>query len=275
MKVHRSYRPSHTPLTRKLTALLALSAICFAIPCAKAEEPAPLKPSVSVSAGVFSKYIWRYQSVSSKPVLQPNLSVGLGGFSLDVWGNMELTDHAGADLNGQFTEIDLTVGYAHTFEDLVDVSCGVISYEFPNSSVASTHEVYAGVGLQIDYLNPFVTVYYDFDEVKSGIFADFGIGHSFELPEIPLPFKPVSIDCAASTGFSNAAYNRGYFGDSADSHALSGGQASLSVPFKVDCLPSLSLTPSVQVTSIWDKDMRHEVSHPTNVIWGLSMSLDF
>jgi hypothetical protein len=247
----------------------------------RAEEPA-----VSVDAEVLavSKYIWRGLEVNEEFVLQPSVTMGYAGFSFNFWGNMDLTDFGEDecvytsdcdDRAGQFTEIDLTLDYTYTLERF-SLGVGVIAYVFPNwDGSEDTHEVYGTLGYDT-LLQPSLTVYYDFDEVE-GMYATFGIGHSFAVSE------RIGIDLSASIGFADSDYNQAYFG--VDDSSLVDFNAGIGVPIQITDM--ISITPVLTFTTLVDDDLRDAVEvkencygedccdEETNIYGGIAIAVSF
>lgn len=237
-----------------------------------------LKVSVDAEALVISKYVWRGLEVNEDPVLQPSLTLAYGGFSFNVWGNMDLTDFGEDECvytsdcesrAGQFTEIDLTLDYSHSF-DKFTLGAGIISYQFPNwDESEDTHEVYLALAYDC-LLQPALTIYYDFDEVE-GFYANFSVGYSFAIND------KVGIDLAGSVGYGDSDYNMAYFG--VDDSALVDANCSVAMPFQVT--DKITITPMLNLTSVVDSDLRDSVEsnsccdNETNIYGGVAVSFSF
>ncbi|MBN2808401.1 MAG: MipA/OmpV family protein [Deltaproteobacteria bacterium] len=237
-----------------------------------------LKVSVDAEVLAVSKYVWRGLEVNEDPVLQPSLTVAYGGFSFNLWGNMDLTDFGEDECvytsdcksrAGQFTEIDLTLDYSHSF-DKFTLGAGIISYQFPNwDESEDTHEVYLAFSYDC-LLAPALTLYYDFDEVD-GFYANFSIGHSFALSE------KVGLDLSASLGYGDSDYNAAYFG--VDESALVDANGSIALPFQVS--DKITITPILSLSTVVDSDLRDSVKsnsccdHETNLYGGISIAMSF
>ena len=234
--------------------------------------------SVETEALVVSKYIWRGLEVNEDPVLQPSLTVAYGGFSFNIWGNMDLTDFGEDECiytsdcesrAGQFTEIDLTLDYSHSF-DKFTLGGGIISYQFPNwDESEDTHEVYVAMSYDC-LLAPALTIYYDFDEVD-GFYANFSVGHSFAIND------KVGVDLSGNIGYGDSDYNIAYFG--VDDRALVDVNCSIALPFQVT--DKITITPMLNLTSVVDSDLRDSVEsnsccdNETNIYGGVSVSFLF
>ena len=234
--------------------------------------------SVDAEILVVSKYIWRGLEVNEDPVLQPSLTVAYGGFSFNVWGNMDLTNFGKDECvytsdcesrAGQFTEIDLTLDYSHSF-DKFTLGVGIIAYEFPNwDDSEDTHELYLAFSYDC-LLQPALTLYYDFDEVE-GFYANFSVGHSFAIND------KVGIDLSGSVGYGDSDYNLAYFG--VDNSALVDANCSVAMPFQVT--GKITITPMLSLTSIIDSDLKDSVEsnsccdNETNLYGGVAVSFSF
>ncbi|MEA1922651.1 MAG: TorF family putative porin [Pseudomonadota bacterium] len=237
-----------------------------------------LKVSVDAEALVISKYVWRGIEVNEDPVLQPSLTVAYGGFSFNLWGNMDLTDFGKDECvytsncksrAGQFTEIDLTLDYSHSFDKLT-LGAGIISYQFPNwDESEDTHELYFALAYDC-LLQPALTIYYDFDEVD-GFYTNLSVGHSFAIN------NKLGIELSGSVGYGDSDYNKAYFG--IDDDALVDINGSIAVPFQVT--EKITITPMLTLTSIIDSDLRDSVKNnsccdnETNVYGGVTVGFSF
>ncbi len=164
---------------KRILILAAIIMVCVTGAAGAEEE----KVTGAASVDIMSNYVWRGIKVSNSWVVQPNLSVAYKGFGAGFWANYDSdsfeTDSHGSvsDGHGEFSEVDLTLSYAKSFDKLT-VGGGYIYYAFDGFS--DTQEVYASVSYDT-FLKPALTVYYDFDE-GDGAFITASIGHSFSLP---------------------------------------------------------------------------------------------
>ncbi len=88
---------------------LSVLILLFTMRTAIAEDAKPFSASVSVD--YFSKYVWRGQSINDESVLQTNVSGSAYGFTGSIWSNSDLTN----DRKGEFSEVDYSLDYSHTF----------------------------------------------------------------------------------------------------------------------------------------------------------------
>jgi len=205
-----------------------------------AEEGSLLPGGISLEAGVdlYGKYVWRGMLLTNDPVVQPSLTLGWKGLSLNVWGSIDTTDvnEMGAGTDGpsyRLQELDYTLSYGHTLVDGVDVEVGYILYTFPGTAYEKTSELYASLSLAIPYLNPSLTVYWDFDEAD-GFYANLGIEHTFELTE------KLGLTVGAGLGWGDKNYHEYYLGP--DTNALSDYSVGASLDYAVNDNFSISLS---------------------------------
>lgn len=157
-------------------------------------------------ADVVSDYVWRGQLLTDDPVIQPYIDVGAYGLNFNVWGSIDMTDiNENGDEDFRLQEVDYTLSYGFTPAAGLDLEAGAIYYDFPGTGFDSTQEVYLSAGLSSLPLSPTATVYYDVDEID-GLYANIGIGHTFELQE------DLGLSLGASLGWGDEDYNAGYFG---------------------------------------------------------------
>jgi uncharacterized protein (TIGR02001 family) len=172
-----------------------------------------------ITADIASAYVWRGQVLNDEAVLQPGFTLETPvGVYLNTWANMDLTDKF--DNSGEFTEVDLTLGYTLPMpeDSIVGVEVGVIEYLFPKEGDwsadssegavkgydADTRELYAALAVD-SLLSPSLSVYYDCDEV-SGWYVTAGIAQGFDLTDL------LSLELGVSVGWASERYNKAYFG---------------------------------------------------------------
>ncbi len=212
--------------------------------------------AVDAEVTLISQYIWRGMVLNEDLSLQPTMTVAKSGFSFNVWGQLNLTDFGEDEClytddcdsrAWQFTEIDFTLDYSHSFDQLT-VGMGIIFYEFPNWDHADdTHEVYLSMAYDC-ILQPALTIFYDFDEVDA-FYVNLAAGHSFVLND------KLSLDLSSSLGFGDSDFNEFNFGE--DSSALVDFNFGVAAPYKVT--DSITVTTSLMFSSIVDSDNRDSV----------------
>ena len=239
-----------------------------------------IRPNVWLNVGAYGKYIWHGLAINRDPVLQADIGISLYGFALSVWGNMDLTDRNSPQWAGQFTEVDWTLSYTHAWGPF-SLAGGVMSYDYPNTGAASTHEVFVEAALELPLtgplnvitLKPGVAVYYDFDDAKDALFASPYIEGTVELPAMPLPLYPESIQCKAYTGFCNRKWNDYYTG--VDTSAAFMGGLDIAFPCKIRGVDALTLSPGVNLSTIWHRASRDRLHSKDNVVWVFNVGLEF
>ncbi len=223
--------------------------------------------SVGVGADFMSKYVWRGQNLVDDWVAQPSVSVGYKGLTGSVWGNSDITGETVDDW--EFTELDYTIDYSGTVPgvDGLGFSVGAIYYDFPNSDLPGTTELYWGFSLDVP-ASPSITVYHDVDEAD-GMYVSLGVGHSLDMPEE----IPVGVDLGASLGWGNKKYNEFYWGT--DGSELNDLVLSVGFPFEV---AGVSVTPSVSYIALLGSDVKDSDAYDTDddiVVVGIGLSKEF
>ena len=181
-----------------------------------------------------SRYIWRGFDMNppNKPVLQPSITFDFGksGIALNLWGSFSFE-------NKQVNETDLTLSYTFKTPESYSLSVGFTHYGWyfakPFKLKNNTsQEVYISAGLPKAFLNPKVTVYYDFNN-GDGTYVVLALAHSLKLSE-----KLVT-DLSASLGYNGRQWiNQSGFSD------LNFGAA---VPFNLD---KVTISPFINITFI-------------------------
>lgn len=187
----------------KSTFLLGTALALIAVPRASAQV------SYGADLGIFSSYVWRGLTLSSKPVIQPDLwvsvPVGTGSITVGGWGNVELGQYnktndiseGGGAAGPDLTEFDWWAEYGNTFGKAT-ITLGATGYIYPNdfglTSDANTTELYGRIGFAT-VLSPRISAYYDIDNVK-GLYLEGLVNHS-------IPLSPsFSLTLGALAGFS-------------------------------------------------------------------------
>ena len=116
-----------------------------------------------------SAYVFRGKTLNDGWVVQPSVDITKGGFDLNVWGNFDIDDYNDTLDSGEFSQINLTAFYGHTF-DWVNLGVGYIEYLFPTTDTGGapgTREIYFSLGSPLPAgFSMALDVYYDFDEVE-------------------------------------------------------------------------------------------------------------
>ncbi len=174
-------------------ALLALGLVATA-------RPAAAQATIGWDVGLFSSYVWRGLTYTSRPVVQPDLYVTIplsaASLTAGLWANIEPGKYNGTrDISegggvaspdlaewDWWAEIGGTAG-------LATLTAGATGYQFPNDAgltkIFNTTEVYGKVALAVPSINPKASVYYDVDKVK-GAYFEGSVSHGFPLtPAVP------------------------------------------------------------------------------------------
>jgi hypothetical protein len=225
--------------------------------------------SASVSAGYYSKYIWRGQNINDTSVLQTNVSGSAYGFTGSIWSNIDLTNNSQFAPNnaGDFSEIDYALDYSHSISK-VGFSLGVIHYLFPNTSAQSTTEIYGGVSFAVP-LSPKITWYRDVNLID-GSYIQLTAEHAFEKIAKWNEDYYVGLSLNGSLAWAGPGYNGGYFGiEKTKFNDLTFG---IGVPFN---LKYLSITPGVNVSTMLDEQIGNATYERNNVWFSVEFSKSF
>jgi hypothetical protein len=223
-----------------------------------------------LTADYFGKYIWRGQDLDNEPVFQPGLSAAFGPLSVSIWGSLELTDKTSHE--GDFTEVDYSLDYSGEVPgiDLLGFSVGVIYYDFPNTGVDGTTELYWGFSTDV-LLSPSLTVYHDVDEAD-GTYISASIEHSIKNIAGLDSGSPISLELGASIGWGNSNYNEFYWG-------ITGSELNdlvLSASLPVD-VAGWIITPSVNYVRLMSGDIRDTDAYGADDLFyaGISFAREF
>jgi hypothetical protein len=249
-------------------AKTVLSGVVLALVLALA-GPATAQDNMTGSVGldVVSDYIWRGQALNEHGALQPWGQVGYGDFGLKVWGSMDLDDQPN-DAQWKFTELELIGSYDIPIGESYGVKVGGIYYSFPNTDTKSTIELfgtftYKGLKLGGGDLAPFVSLYYDVDEIK-GFYLQGGATYGQKL-------QTFNWEVALALGAASADYNDGYFG--VDDFALNDLTATFRVEFPFTT--NFSVTAFVSGSWMMDSDIKNAVKDDSNYAFGGGVSYTF
>lgn len=185
--------------TMKMTAVLA--GILLAGGMALAAD-------VTTSADVNSAYVWRGITFNDGVVVQPSVNVAAGGFGLNVWGNVDVEDYDDTLDAGEFSEVDITMSYSHTFGPL-SLSAGYIEYLFPTTETGGaegTRELYLDASVKpSDGLSLGTALYYDIDEVEDYYLNPY-LGYGMEVG------KGLNLSFRAGAGYAGKDFATLYGG---------------------------------------------------------------
>ena len=88
------------------------------------------KTSVTISADLFNRYIWRGLDLGSAPSIQPSITVVKSSLELGAWGAYTLSNGASDD-----DEIDFWMTYSHDLNNGVSIAAMITDYYFPNAGI--------------------------------------------------------------------------------------------------------------------------------------------
>jgi hypothetical protein len=196
----------------KVNILLIITNICLAAEATTAEDKVI---TFGFSTDYYSKYISRGQNVDNSGVFQPTVSAIAYGFTGSFWGNIDMTNKSktAPDNAWEFSEYDWTLDYTAVIPDInwVSLSVGTIYYQYPNTELDPTTEIYTGFSLISIPLTPSFKWYRDVQEFKGSYFL-FSIGHTIEKFYVINEKCCCGLQLGASYGWGNAAYDNGCFG---------------------------------------------------------------
>ena len=239
-----------------LSGVVLALALALAGPAVAQDEVA-----VSVGADAVSDYVWRGQVRNDDGALQPWGCVEYSGFTLDVWGSMDLDDQPN-DAQWEFTEVDLAASYAIPIAGyMLDV--GAVYYNYPNSDAESTFEIFGTFTFSEVMFSPFVSLYYDLDEIE-GFYLQVGGSYGQELETLDWNF-------GLSLAAGSSDYNEGYYG--VDDFALNDLTAKVTVTFPF----SEAFSASAFVSGSWllDDDVKDAVEDDSTFAFGAGVKYTF
>lgn len=196
---------------RRFLAFAIVPVLALALVTAR---PASAQLSWGADLGLYSSYVWRGVTYTSRFVVQPDLwlslPVGSGSITVGGWANIEPGKYDGtndiSEGGGQagpdLAEFDWWAEYGRTVGKL-DLILGATGYYYPNpadnaglalTNDIKTIEIYGRFGFDAP-LSPRLSIYYDVDKIK-GAYFEGSINHSF-------PLSPsFSLDLGALAGWS-------------------------------------------------------------------------
>lgn len=227
--------------------------------------------SLSISTGLFSKYIWRGQLINDEFVFQPDVSLSYKGLTASLWTNIDLSDQNGN--NGEFTEYDWTLLYEGNLliYKTIKYSIGAIYYAFPKN-IPDTTELFGSLGINI-FLNPKINIYRDIDEYD-GTYASFGLIHEFEKIFELNSNTHIGLTLYGNIGWGDKRYNKTYWSgyqDNAFNDLLFGA----SFPVKIG---KWAINPSVNSVFLLDDKICDADTYSTKnnyLLFSLEVSIDF
>jgi len=215
---------------------------------------------VTAAIDVNSAYVWRGMTFNDGVVVQPSLDVAKGGFGLNVWGNLDVDDYDDTLDTGEFSEIDLTMTYAHEFGP-VGMTGGYIEYLFPTTDkggAEGTREIFLDAALEpMESFSVGVTTYYDIDEVED-YYVNVYVGYGFAL------------DCGLGIDLGASA---GYVGDDISADGDAGfNEYNVTMGLGYDINDMVSVSASLAYTDAIDDDV---LKTDTNFYGGAGVAFAF
>jgi hypothetical protein len=181
-----------------------------------------------------SRYIWRGFDLnpSNKPALQPSVTFNFGksGLSLNLWESFSFE-------NKQVNETDVTLAYTFKTPKKYSLSVGFIHYGWYFArgftfKENTSNEVTITAGLPEAFLNPSLSIFYDFSN-GSGLYAQLAVGGRVKIA------GNIGADISASLGYNSKQW--------VDESGLSNLSIGVNVPFKLD---NVTVSPFVNVVFI-------------------------
>ena len=238
------------------------------------QPPATVQNQASALAGsvalpVLSAYVWRGIVITDRLVAQPNATLSKNGFSLNTWANYNFTDAYSEESQQEISEVDLTLSYSRAVGPVI-LGASYAEYLYPHQTLVGANgvgealpgsrEIQASIGLPGVPLSPTLTIVRDIDEVD-GFYASLACSRSFSLTD------KAALALGFSTGVGDKDYNAAYFGT--DTAKLNDGNVSVSLPITITS--SVTLTPQVQYTWLWDSEIRKQADalyKDDSSVWG-------
>ena len=247
--------------------LLALSLLGLASANAEAEtvdmRASPL--AVTMNFELSSRYVWRGIVLNDEFVAQPNVALAFHGFSAGVWGSFDLTnysqEHGGADRKGEFSEVDISLGYSHGFKKL-SLSVGVVRYQYPGSEVSSTDDLNVGLVANLPVAVSF-GAWHALED--GGLYLVTGASHVFTL------HARATLKLGAELGWADATCADINYG--VNSSGLTHVGLALDVPLVVN--DRFSVRPFVRGSSILDSSFRDAAGSPDALAVGVGLDVVF
>ncbi len=246
------------------TRLWGIGILLVACGGAIAQSEPALPLSTKLDVAYVTRYVWRGIPQTNEAAVQPSLTVSHpSGLSLNLWASQDIDA-------GQMRENDYTLNYAWEAGGAT-MNAGFIYYAFPNTSFASTSELYASTCFG-GPLSPSVSVNYDVDEAR-GLYASLSADYACCVPWSK--GSPTNLNLFGKLSFSSAAHNGFWFG--VNEAAVSDLYLSASIPVSLG--GSATLTPSIGYSTVIDGALRDALSsaglEPDNLIGSLTLSREF
>ncbi|MDA8139612.1 MAG: MltA-interacting MipA family protein [Desulfobacteraceae bacterium] len=213
-----------------------------------------------------SAYVWRGMTANDGLVAQPSMNVAKNGFAFNTWANFDLSDYNDRLDKNNFSEVDLTLSYSHTFNKLA-ATAGVIEYLFPataKTAVNGTRELFASLSHPIiGGLSAGVDFYYDVDE-NHGYYGDVGLTYSMDLVE------NLSLAASGKAGLASKEWAVYYGGEDGGWHDYI-----LRLALTYALSKELSVGANINYADTLDKKVLPTEIAKTNLFGGVNVTYNF
>lgn len=168
--------------------------------------------TVTMSTAFEGEYIFRGQRLAEQTVM-PSIELGYENFYTGIWAALPAV---GGISDNRGNEFDFYGGYGVQVSEMLSLDFGGTIFYYPELADPDadefTYEPYIGASLDMEYVDPSLYLYYDFE--TEAFTAEVSGGHSFAVPMD----QPVSLDVSAFLGFvePDQADEYFYYGASAD-----------------------------------------------------------
>lgn len=190
------------------------------------------QPMVGADMAFKNKYIWRGIPFNDEGVLWPDVWATYKGFTFIFFGSMEMTD-VYANQN-KFTEVDYYFDYSRAFGK-INASFGYAHYTYPNTTFATTGELYGKASTDLKYVQGALIAYLDIKEAK-GIYISPSVSKSFEV-------EKVTPTLTMSLGYGSSQHNNYWIG------VDKSGLTDLTTTLKLDYTPPGNLSNYMMFTA--------------------------
>jgi hypothetical protein len=215
----------------------------------------------SITADIYSKYLWRGLEFSEGYVVQPCITASYRGFSAYVWSNIEPGLTTGKKLNEYNASVIFTTEYKN-----LTIEPSLLFYFFPEPEEPNTGELMLKLSYPIyGVFSVFNTHNLDIIKYHGSYVGDLGINveHQFH--------KKFMFDANTSIGWSSGEFNKIY-------HDIPRGALSI-LDINASLTYSLSkyfyLRPRFEVQIHLDKEIRESTGENDIYSYGITLGADF
>ncbi|MDB4781502.1 hypothetical protein OAG28_00065 [Akkermansiaceae bacterium] len=228
---------------KKTSTILAIGS-ALALGSAQAEIES------SFHVGYSTDYVWRGINQAD------DSNNGLYEYGLDFTGdcNCGATWNAGiwqADFGDGAEELNIYAGMSKEF-GAVELSLGLIRYDFGNGNDDDTSEIFLGAGTDLGGLDASAAIYYDVDANDGALWGELSLGKSFDV-------GGASLDIAANFGTTLDA-------NGGDNYVTYGLSAALSKELGDNLTGSIYVAGEITEGHLTDED---------DLVGGISLSYGF